>query len=164
MKNNKTDTSENIECLKRNQFISKLEFWPGRESYDEIQNTNFCIFVRFTNQIKLDEKFKALKLKIKTIKDKNVANAVEANLNKIIERYEHIQEEADENFMFYYHYLQKFDYNKNYYSFLLKGPEELKNKIGKEITNMQIDNYIRYSQEMIIFLNKIKSFNNINNN
>ena len=63
--------------------------------------------------------------------------------------------------MFYYHYLQKFDYNTNYYSFLLKGPEDLKNKIGIEITNMQIDNYIRYSQEMIIFLNKIKSYNNI---
>ena len=67
MKNNKTNISENIECLKRSQFITKLEYWPGRESYEEIQNTNFCIFVRFTNQIKLDEKFKALKLKIKTI-------------------------------------------------------------------------------------------------
>lgn len=41
MKNNKTDTSENIECLKRNQFISKLEFWPGRESYEEIQKYKF---------------------------------------------------------------------------------------------------------------------------
>ena len=63
--------------------------------------------------------------------------------------------------MFYFDYLWEFDYNKNYYSFLLKGPEELKNKIGIEITNMLIDNYIRYSKEMIIFLNKIKSFNNI---
>ena len=161
MNNNKINTSENIECLKRSQFITKLEYWPGRESYEELQNTNFGVFLRFTKQIKLDEKYKALNLKIKTIKEKDLANAVEGNLNKIIERYEHIQEEANDNCMFYFHYLQKFDYNKNYYSFLLKGPEELKNKIGIEITNMLIDNYIRYSKEIIIFLNKIKSFNNI---
>ena len=68
MNNNKTNTSENIECLKRNQFIIKLEYWPGRDCYDEIQNTNYCVFVRFTNQIKLDKKFKALKLKILKIK------------------------------------------------------------------------------------------------
>ena len=161
MNNNKTNTSENIECLKRSQFITKLEFWPGRESYEELQNTNFGVFFRFTKQVKLDEKIKDLKIKIKTIKDKDLANVVEGNLNKIIERYEHIKEEANDNCMFYFHYLQKFDYNKNYYSFLLKGPEELKNKIGIEITNMLIDNYIRYSKEIIIFLNKIKSFNNI---
>ena len=161
MNNNKANTSENIECLKRSQFITKLEYWPGRDSYEELQNTNFGVFFRFTKQIKLDEKFKALKIKIKTIKDKDLANVVEGNLNKIIERYEHIQEEAIDNCMFYFHYLRKFDYNKNYYSFLLKGPEELKNKIGIEITNMLIDNYIRYSKEIIIFLNKIKSFNNI---
>lgn len=163
MKNNKINTAENIECLTRNQFITKLEYWPGRESYEEIQSSNYGIFIRFTNQMKLDEKFKALKLKIKNFNDKKLANVVEVNLNKMIERYEHIQKEAGNNYIFYFGYLQGFDYTRNYYTFLLKGPEELKNKIGNDITNMLIDNYIKYSKEMIIFLNKIKSFNNINN-
>ena len=57
--------------------------------------------------------------------------------------------------------LKKFDYNRNYYRFLLKRPEEFKIKIGSDITNNLIDNYIRYSKEMILFLNNIKSFNNI---
>ena len=68
MNNNKTNTSENIECLKRSQFITKLEYWPGRESYEELQITNFGVFIGFTKQIKLDEKFKALKLKLLKIK------------------------------------------------------------------------------------------------
>ena len=152
MNKNKTNTTENIECLTRNIFIAKIEYWPGRESYPEIQSSNFGIFVRFTNQINLDEKCKDLKLKIKNYNDKNMANVIEVNLNKIIERYEHIQKEADNKFGFYFYYLQEFDYNRNYHSFLL-------NKIGINITNMLINNYIRYNKEMIIFLNKIKSLN-----
>lgn len=72
MKNNKTNTPEIIECLTRNQLITNIEYWPGRESYAEIQSSNFNIFIRLTNQIKLDEKFKALKLKIKNFNDKNL--------------------------------------------------------------------------------------------
>ena len=160
MKNNKTIKLENIECLSRNQFITKIELWPGRESYAEIESSNFSTFLRFTNQINLKEKFKALKLKIQKCHDKSLANVIETNLNKIIERYEHIQKEAIDNFGFYFRYLHGLDYNKHYYSFLLKGPEDLKNKLGIEVINILINKYIGYSKEMIIFLNKINCFNN----
>mgnify|MGYP006873033534 CR=1 FL=1 len=42
-----------------------------------------------------------------------------------------------------------------------KGPEDLKNKIGIDIINMIIDNYVRYSKQIIMSLNKIKSFYSI---
>ena len=44
MKNN---NPENIEILSKNHFATKLDFWPGRDTYDEIKTTNYIIFLIF---------------------------------------------------------------------------------------------------------------------
>ena len=36
----KINNPENIEPLSRNEFATKLEFWPGRDTYEEIPTTN----------------------------------------------------------------------------------------------------------------------------
>ena len=78
-----------------------------------------------------------------------MANIAEKNFNDIAERYEKIKKEAGDNFVNYFHYLSLL--NLNYFI------DDLKNKISDDITNILIENYIRYSKDLIIFLNKVNN-------
>ena len=51
----------------------------------------FTSFLSFIKEIKLEEKIKATRLKIKNINDKNLVDIVEKNFNDIAERYEKIK-------------------------------------------------------------------------
>ena len=150
MKNN---NPENIKPLSKNQFATKLEFWPGRDTYEEIQTTNYQIFVGFIEESKLDEKIKAAREKIININDKSLAEIAKKNLNDIAERYEKIKNEAGDNYIYYYKYLGIIDLN--YFI------SDLKRKISADVTNIMIENYIKYSKDIILFLNKVNNINNI---
>ena len=153
MKNNNNINFENLKPLSKNQFATELQFWPGKDTYDELQSTNYEIFLTFIKEIKLEEKIKATRLKIKNMDDQNLAHIADKNLNDIVERYEKIKQEAGDNYVYYFHYLSLL--NLKYFI------NDLKKKIGANITNMLIENYIKYSQDIIIFLNKINNINNI---
>ena len=78
-----------------------------------------------------------------------MADIAEKNLNDIDERYEKIQKEAGDNYVYYFEYLGLL--NLNYFI------NDLKRKISDDITNILVEHYIKYSKDIIIFLNKVNN-------